>query len=130
MKRAACLLLLFAVWLLALPSAGAPRPQLGPATVSVSAGKACLAVQQVVEQVAALPRVLPARYVAPARLPALPQSLPCEHVRSTHRVYACAPDLREALRRVQTRRRVPRLSSEEPPWSCIAGSPLCDPRIA
>jgi hypothetical protein len=115
MKRAACLLLLLAVWLLGAPGAGAPRVPTRTATVAQDEGKVGAAVQHAVQQLAALPRV--PRAPLWARLPVLPETATRELVRPMHAAYARTPDLREALRRVQTRRRVPRLSSEEPPWS-------------
>jgi hypothetical protein len=114
MKRAACLLLLFAVWLLAAPGASAPRAPVRVATLAQHDGKAISAVRHVVQPLAASPRVQPAPVWA--RLPALPPLTRPERVRPTHGAYVDVPDLREALRRVQTRRRVPRLSGEEPPW--------------
>lgn len=115
MKRAVgVLLLLFAAWLLALPGARAPRRLAAPPTVSASDGKAASAVEHVVQQLPP-PQVL--RAPLWARLPAAPLALTRSRVRWVRGALQRAPDLRARLRRVQTRRRVPRLSAEEPPWS-------------
>lgn len=115
MRRALTLLLLFAVWLLAAPGAAAPRVPAGLATLSAcDEARVDQAVQHVAPERAAL-RV--GHAPLGARLPAL---LPLFARRRAQLIRGgghAAPDLRAALRRVQTRRRVPRLSCEEPPWS-------------
>jgi hypothetical protein len=114
MKRAvALLLLLFAVWLLVLPAARVPRPTAAPPAASAHDGTRGSAVEHVVQQVAPAPVL---RAPVWARLPAAPLALPRASARWARGVVARAPDLRAELRRVQTRRRVPRLSGEEPPW--------------
>jgi len=115
MKRALCLLLLFAVWLLAAPGASAPQPVGRVATVSASdEARVSAAVPHVAPQLA-LTRVM--RAPLWARLPVVPSLVRRVLERRVSVVAGAAPDLRAALRRVQTRRRVPRLSCEEPPWS-------------
>lgn len=115
MKRPLCLLLLFALWLLAAPSASAPRVPARVATLSVADQAKVSAVVQHVAPQPALARVL--RAPLWARLPALPPLVLREQEWPVLDPYGGAPDLRAALLRVQTRRRVPRLSCEEPPWS-------------
>lgn len=115
MKRALCLLLLFAAWLLAGPGVSAPRvPAHAPVCAATDEAQVSAAAQHVAPPLA-LARVL--RATLWARLPALPELRLRERGRPGVGRYGSAPDLRAALRRVQTRRRVPRLSSEEPPWS-------------
>ncbi len=115
MKRAAWLvLLLFSAWLFVLPGARL-RPVAAPtASVSVSDGKAGLAVAHV-----AAASVMPQVLRAPLwlRLP-VPSFEPLRERAPWQRTAALRPtDLRAAVRRAQPRRRVPRLSTGEPPWS-------------
>jgi len=113
MKRAAgLLLLLFAVWLLTLPGAHVPRGVASPAVSAVD-GKARVAVEHVLPQLT-LPQVL--RAPLWARLPAAPEALSGRRARWVQRAVELAPDRRAAVRRIFTRRRVPRLGAEEPPW--------------
>jgi hypothetical protein len=113
MKRGVYLLLvLFSVWLLVTPGQGAPRVRLRP-TVSTGVEKTKAVVDQVV-QFRALPGVLKAPPLA--RLPAAPALLPRARFRWLMPSRQVAPDRRAALRKVSTRRKVPRLSAEEPPW--------------
>jgi hypothetical protein len=115
MKRAVgLLLLLFGVWLLALPGARLTHAPVSAAVPAVSAydGKVGSTVEHVVQQLAQAPVLRAALW---ARLPAAPLALPQASARWARGVVERAPDLRAELRRVQTRRRVPRLSSE-PPW--------------
>ena len=114
MKRAAgLLLLLFAVWVLALPGAHVPRGVASPPAVSAVDGKARVAVEHVLPQLT-LPQVL--RAPLWARLPAAPEALSGRRARWVQRAVELAPDRRAAVRRIFTRRRVPRLGAEEPPW--------------
>jgi hypothetical protein len=113
MKRAAGLvLLLFAVWLLAMPAARVPRAPAPPA-VAAHDGTGGSAVEHAVQQSAPVPVL---RAPLWARLPAAPLALSRRSARWARGVVTRAPDLRAELRRVQTRRRVPRLSAEDPPW--------------
>ncbi len=115
MKRAAwLLLLLFSAWLVfpGLPGARL-RPVPAP-SVSVSDSKVSLAVEHVAAK-SVMPHVL--RAPVGSRLP-VPLFEPLGEREPWLRSAALRPtDLRAALRRVQTRRRVPRLSAGEPPWS-------------
>jgi hypothetical protein len=117
MKRAArFLLLVLAGWLFALPAQRVQRVR-GLARAPVAAAfeaPTTIAVEHVVLETSAMPRVAAAPLHA--RLPAPSFKLLCapEQGRSTARV--SPRDLRQALRRVQTRRRLPRLSSDDPPW--------------
>lgn len=114
MKRAVgVLLLLFAVWLLALPGARAPRAPSAEPAASAYDGTVSCSVDHVVQQLQSVPVL---RAPLWARLPAAPLALPRRSARWVRGVVGHAPDLRAELRRVQTRRRVPRLSAEEPPW--------------
>jgi|GEM_PF-3939992 len=114
MKRAVgLLLLLFAVWLLASPAARVPRPPAAGPALSAHDGTRGSAVEHVVPRLAPTPVLRAALW---ARLPAAPLALPRRAARWGRGGVMPAPDLRAELRRVQTRRRVPRLSAEEPPW--------------
>ena len=115
MKRAACLLLLlFSGWLLALPGARLQPAAARAPTVSVNDGKVSPAVEHVAAA-SAMPQVL--RAPLASRLP-VPLLAPLHEREPWLRAAAARPrDLRAQLRRVQTRRRVPRLSAGEPPWS-------------
>ena len=114
MKRAvSVLLLLFAVWLLALPGARAARAPAASPAASAYDGTVGSSVEHVVQQLPPAPML---RAPLWARLPAAPLALPRASARWARGVVGHAPDLRAELRRVQTRRRVPRLSAEEPPW--------------
>ena len=116
MKRAAFLLLfVLGAWLLAAPAARVPELRAQPSEVSASDGKAGVAVEQLAPQPAT---PLVARAPRSARLPIAPIA-PLPRGATFRRQAAHEPvrDLRQALRRVQTRRRVPRLSGGEPPWS-------------
>ena len=117
MKRAiGLLLLLFAGWLLASSGARLPRVVQQPVSVSQQACPAASAVEHVVEQVAPL-RVMRSPWFA--RLPVLAPELKRGRSRLLHQCSSRAPDLRADLRRVQTRRGVPRLGAEEPPWFAL-----------
>jgi hypothetical protein len=107
------LLLLLAVWLLALPGARVPRVCATPPTVSADDRAAGAVVEHVVRQAMPAPVL---RAPLWARLPAEPLALPPACARWTRGAVERAPDLRAELRRVQTRRRLPRLNAEEPPW--------------
>jgi hypothetical protein len=114
MTRAAQLLLLLvaSVLLAAAPRGGLPR--VVPATP--------LAIlEEVRERAGAEHAVLDLSTLQVARAPSvarLPAPLPelARGSRLSPPPSADAPDLREALRRVQTRRRLPRLTPAEPPW--------------
>jgi hypothetical protein len=115
MKRAVFLLLfVLTAWLLALPAARVARLPAEAPGVSVSAGKLSTAGEHVAAQ-HAMPHV--ARAARVARLPIEAQSPPHAGL-ALERLPALRPtrDLRQALRRLQTRRRLPRLSAGEPPW--------------
>ncbi|HXK19361.1 MAG TPA: hypothetical protein VNG33_16235 [Polyangiaceae bacterium] len=115
MKRAVCLLLfVLGAWLLASPAARVPELRAQPPGLSASDGRLRDAVEQLAPQ-SATPHV--ARAPRFARLPIAPLGLPPRGA-TFRRQAAHEPvrDLRQALRRVQTRRRVPRLSGGEPPW--------------
>jgi len=117
MKRAAFLLLLlvFGAWLLAAPAARVPELRETSPGISASDGRARTAVEQLALQ-SATPLV--ARAPRLVRLPIASVAVPRASLTFTRQA-APEPvsDLRQALRRVQTRRRVPRLSGGEPPWS-------------
>jgi len=115
MKRTTwVLLLLFSTWLFAVPGARLRSEPARAPTLSVSDGKVSLSVEHVAANPVA-PPVLRAPILA--RLP-VPTLEPLGQREPWLRAVAARPrDLRAALRRVQTRRRVPRLSSGEPPWS-------------
>jgi hypothetical protein len=116
MTRGACLLLLLlSSWLFAQPglrlNAAACR-----ATVVADASREASAVagEHLISQTAT-PEV--------ARAPLLAR-LPLGHVlgvvegpRSAHAWSAVVGDRRDAVRRVQLRRRLPRLGDDDPPWS-------------
>jgi hypothetical protein len=115
-RSALSLLLLLTSWLLALPelrAATAPHPV---AVVAVSHDQARAGeVRDHVAAQSAMPQVPRAPLLA--RLPALPMA---DDAWYPHRQSPCAcrpHDLRAELRRVQTRRRLPRLGGGEPPWS-------------
>jgi hypothetical protein len=117
MKRAAWLLLwLCSVWLLALPSSRLQQLQAPTRTdmAAASDGKTSAALEHVAAA-SAMPSV--ARAPVQARLPASPLALLSSRQGWQRVPPSRPPDLRQALRRVQTRRRVPRLSAGEPPWS-------------
>jgi len=116
MKRAAFLLLLvFGAWLLAAPASRIPAPRTEPPAVSASGDKADAGIEQLrppsaASHVARAPRL--------ARLPTAPFTLPRGSLRFARRAaFEPVRDLRRALRRVEKRRRIPRLSGGEPPWS-------------
>lgn len=114
MKRAAqLLLLLLASWLLsAAPSARFVNvaPAAPPALSSEERARS--SVEHAVFEVATLQV---ARAPLLARVPApLPQLTWHERLLAPQAI--APPDRREALRRVQTRRRLPRLTPAEPPW--------------
>lgn len=114
MKRAVgVLLLLFAVWLLASPAARVPHPSAAAPAASAHDGTRGSAVEHVVQRPAPAPVL---RAPVWARLPAAPLALPRRAARWARGVVTPAPDLRAELRRVQTRRRVPRLGADDPPW--------------
>jgi hypothetical protein len=114
MKRAAgLLLLLFAAWLLAGPVARVPRAPTAPKAVAAHDGTRGSAVEHAVQRSAPAPVL---RAPLWARLPAAPLALSRRSARWARGVVTPAPDLRAELRRVQTRRRVPRLGAEDPPW--------------
>lgn len=114
MKRAAqLLLLLLASWLLAAaPSARFARLTSAPPLSVVHEPRARESVEHVVLEVATL-QVAPAPLLA--RVPAPPPELAVDS-RWLAPHAAAPPDRREALRRVQARRRLPRLTPQEPPW--------------
>jgi hypothetical protein len=116
MKRAVFLLLfVLTAWLLAVPAARVARLPAQAPGVSVGDGKASAAVEHVAAQ-HAMPHV--ARAARVARLPIEAQSPPYAGLAFARSpALRPTPDLRQALRRLQTRRRVPRLSGGEPPWS-------------
>ena len=115
-RSALTLLLLLASWLLSLPEL---RAATAPAPVAVVAAshdeaRAGEAREHVAAQ-SATPQVPRAPLLA--RLSPLPIA---EHAWPLRwqRAWGSAPhDLRAKLRRVQTRRRLPRLGGGEPPWS-------------
>ena len=114
MKRAAWLLVaLFSAWLFSRTAVSAPVDLKPSAVATVCAGKLVTSVEQVSAPSAPL---LVARAPLLGRVPVVPPTFGVR--RSWARV--AAPrirDLRQAVRRAQTRRRVPRLSGGEPPWS-------------
>lgn len=113
MKRAASvLLLLFTAWLVTLPSAHV-RALASPPAVSAVDGKAVVTVEHVVPT---FTRPLLLRAPLWARLPAAPGPLLRGSACWARAAAERAPDRRAAVRRVFTRRRVPRLGAEEPPW--------------
>ena len=117
MRRAAWILLLLLVaWVPTLP--GARLQQLrarADAPAATTTNERASALAEHVAARSATPRV--ARAPALARLPVAPLALLGEQ-ESWERASARRPhDLREAVRRAQTRRRIPRLSAAEPPWS-------------
>jgi hypothetical protein len=108
------LLLLFSAWLFVLPGTRLPPVVAPTPAVSVSDGQVSLAVEHVAAE-SVMPHVL--RAPLWARLP-VPSFEPLREREPWLRIATQEPtDLRAALRRVQTRRRVPRLSTGEPPWS-------------
>jgi len=117
MKRSVLwLLLLLASWMLALPQSYAATAPAQPAAVAADRDEARdgAAMEHVAAQ-SAMPQVPRAPLLA--RLPA-PQLTTDPPPPTPARARSIRPhDLRAALRRVQTRRRVPRLGGGDPPWS-------------
>ena len=117
MKRAASfLLLVLAAWLLALPAQRVLQVRVlarAPVAVAFEAPTTS-GVEHVVVETSATPRVAAAPLQA--RLPAPSFELQRALERGRPSAGLSPRDLRQALRRVQTRRRLPRLSNDEPPW--------------
>lgn len=115
MTRAACLLLLLSSWLLALPALRLSEPSLRARVVAGGAREVSAAAgEHLVAQTAA---VAVPRAPLQARLP-VRQAF--DVVGSAAKVWTLPAELgdrRDALRRVQLRRRLPRLGGDEPPWS-------------
>jgi hypothetical protein len=112
---AALRLLLLAAWLLVGQGAIAPRTASAQARAQLGAAAAKRVDTAALPALSALPRVAPAPVLerVPIELATLPRMPPAWAPAS----FAKPRDLRLELRRAQTRRRVPRLGSEEPPWS-------------
>jgi hypothetical protein len=117
MKRAArCLLLVLAAWLLALPAQRVQHVRAltrAPVAAAFEAPTTS-AVEHVVVETSAMPRVAAAPLQARLPAPSFELLRALEQGRPT--AWLAPRDLRQALRRVQTRRRLPRLSSDDPPW--------------
>jgi hypothetical protein len=110
------LLLLLTSWLLALPelyraTAPAPLAVVAASHDEVRAASAMehLAAQSAMPQVPRAPLLARLAVEPPSAAPPRPAQASARSVR--------LHDLRAALRRVQTRRRVPRLGGGDPPWS-------------
>jgi hypothetical protein len=116
MKRAARLLLLLLVgWLLALPLLRVERVRVlvrAPAAAAFERRVAPVAEHAVVEARAPLVADAPLQ----ARLPAPSFTSRSRPELGQPSALSLPRDLRQALRRVQPRRRLARLSSDEPPW--------------
>lgn len=116
MTRGACLLLLLLFgWLLALPVLRLSEPSRRVAVVSSGAREAVVVAGEYLR----LPSPAPVVPRSPllARLP-----VPCrfdgvERPRVVWATPAEPDDRRDALRRVQLRRRLPRLGGDDPPWA-------------
>jgi hypothetical protein len=113
MKRGVYLLfVLLSAWLLATPTQRTVAVRTR-AAVGAEVEKAKASAEQAV-QLHATPRVLKAGPVA--RLPVTPGVLLRARYRWLKPEREARPDMRAEVRKVLTRRKVPRLSAEEPPW--------------
>lgn len=116
MMRGVCLLLLLSFsWLVARPGLRLVAAPARAAVVASARGDACVAGPEHVAAQSATPQVEPAPLLG--RVPATPPGTPGASSTPSCERPGCTRDLRAALRRVQLRRRVPRLGGADPPWA-------------